>query len=118
MQNFNEIKKHLARKRNVKVEITEDKPEMLQFTVTGDRYEKLLTVFYRDGNSEDDESFQALIEPRPMWHHYYVFLSQEMVPFCDRWGNQEFGTVEGGQWCLDEEDALDEIKRLCRNWRK
>jgi glycerol-3-phosphate dehydrogenase len=48
-----------------------------------------------------------------MWHYYYVWFEQENYPT-----NDGFVSIVGGKWCTDEEEAIREVERCCKNWNR
>ena len=114
---INTIISHLRRKRPAPV-IKQLDQYTIEFTVETDRYAKYFRVHYQDSHTEAervsawDRSAHYLF-PRDRGQHYNIYFRQELVPM-----RGDLVEISGDRWFCTEEETVEEIKRLCRNWRK
>ena len=114
---FEKVVAHINRKR-IKPEIKWIDKYTFEFTVETDRYKKYFRIHYQDSSTEEENASvwndsTRYLYPRNRRQRYNVYFFQDLVPMR---GN--LGEVEGDRWFETEEETVEEIKRLCRNWRK
>ena len=115
MQKFEKIEKHVRSKRtHPKIKYLDD--YTIEFTVETNFYDKYFRIHYQDSITESQNASKwngRCTFPRDRNQHYNVYFCQENVPMSGR-----FVTITGDRWFQTEEDVIDEIKRLCRNWQR
>ena len=113
MTKFNKIIQHLLRKRT-KPEITWMDKYTIEFTIEDKLYKKYFMLHYQDTFTEEDENSSVwnYKHGRPLNKYYRLYYCQENVP---QRGN--LVTIEDEKWFQTEYEVIDEIKRLCKNWK-
>lgn len=109
---FEELKKHLSRKKD-KVVIEEENNWRIKFTVSNPAFEKFFSVCYLDSFSPDIPGTRNLRRERPRYKYYWMLFEQENYPQQGR-----FFTISDTSWYANEEEVIDAVKRFCRNWRR
>lgn len=110
---FRDILTHLKRKKKDKVTILKQKDNFLEFDVTNGYFDKDFQIFYFDAFTKKTKENRSLVEQRQRGKHYYLVFWQEN--YIER---GHFIDLSECEWFGTEDEVINEIKRLCRSWRR
>lgn len=110
---FDKIKKYCKRKKE-KPTVNHLDEYTIEFTVENNLYSKYFRIHYQEDGTKGTSDWDIVSDfpVRKKCQHYLVYFYQDNYPY-----KGSLIDITGQRWFYNETDALDEVRRLCKNWK-